>query len=72
MNLSFRGSDHTADKNAGANDGSIELFERAMASPDVDTARIIFRVSASCYRRLFGAVLVVLSADTNRVTYSQR
>lgn len=60
MDLSRRGFDHWADNNEEAHDGFIELFEFAVASPDVGTAGIKFRVSASCYRRLFAALPVVL------------
>lgn len=58
--LSRRGFDHRTDNNDGAGNGFIELFEFAVASPDVGTAGMILRVSASCYRRLFAATLLVL------------
>lgn len=60
MDLSRRGFDHWADNNEGTHNGFIELFAFAVASPDVGTVGMIFRVSASCYRRLFTATLVVL------------
>ena len=60
MDLSRRGFKRRAGKNGGAHNGFIELFEFPVASPDVGTAGMIFRVSASCYRKLFAAVLLVL------------
>ena len=60
MDLSHFGFDHWADNNEGADNGFIELFDFAVASPDVGTAGMIFWVSTSCYRRLFAAVLVVV------------
>lgn len=58
--LSRRGLGRWAYNNKGAHNGFIKLFAFAAASPDVGTVGMIFRVIASCYRRLFAATLVVL------------
>ena len=58
--LPCRGFDHRTDNDEGAHNGFIGLSESAVISPDVGTAEMIFRVSASCYRRLFATVLVAL------------
>ena len=50
--LSCCGFDHTADNNEKAHSDFIDLLEVAVVSPDVGTAGMMFRVSASCYRRL--------------------
>lgn len=55
-----RGGFHRAKNNGGAHNGFTKLIEFAVASPDVGTAGMKTRVSASCYRRLFAAVLFVL------------
>ena len=60
VDLYHRGFDHWADDNKRVHNGFIKMFAFAVAPPDVGTAGMIFRVSASCYRRLFAAVLVVL------------
>ncbi len=60
VNLARRGFNHRADNNEEAHNGFIGIFELAVTSPNVGTAGKIFRVSASCYRRLFAAVLGVL------------
>ena len=57
---SRRESDHWADDNEGAHNGFIEVFPFPVASPEDGTTGLISRVSASCYRRLFAAVLVLL------------
>ena len=60
MDLSREGFGHWPDDNGGGHNGFIDLFDFAVASPDVGTAGMRFRVSTSCYRRLFAALLVVL------------
>lgn len=62
LDLPRGGFDHRAKNKGGAHNGFIESFEFAVASPDVGTAGMIFRASASasCYRGLFAAVLFVL------------
>ena len=57
--LSRGGFDHLTD-NDGADSGFIEFLKFAVASPDIGTAGIISRVSASYYRRLFAAALLVI------------
>lgn len=52
--------DHWANHNEGTHNGFIEVLDLAVDSPDVDTAGMKFRVSASCYRRLFAMVPIVL------------
>ena len=60
VTLSYCGFDHTAENNEEAHSDFIGLLEAAVISPDVGTAGMIFRVIASCYRRLFAAVVVAL------------
>ena len=60
VDLYHRGFDHWADGKKRTHNGFMEMFDFAVASPDVGTAGMILWVSASCYRRLFAAAPVVL------------